>query len=102
MYYASLNGAGVATAFTVFSAGTAGLYGMATSKDFEGQGIGRALLRRCVDEAFERGVDVMTLQAATGSKAEEFYRNAGFTKAYVSRKWARKGGKAPKARAEEE
>lgn len=90
MYYASLNGAGVATAFTVFSAGTAGLYGMATSKDFEGKGIGRALLKHCADDAFERGVDVMTLQVATGSKAEKFYEKAGFEKAYIGRKWVKK------------
>lgn len=102
MYYASLNGAGAGTAFTVFSAGTAGLYGMATSKDFEGRGIGRALLKRCADEAFERGVDVMTLQAPTGSKAEKFYENAGFKKAYVGRKWVKKSGAGRKGRPEEE
>ncbi len=90
MYYASLNGAGVATAFTVFSAGTAGLYGMATSKDFEGQGIGRALLAHCAAEAFDRGVDVMTLQVPTGSKAERFYEGAGFQKAYVGRRFVKK------------
>ena len=92
MYYAALNGAGVATAFTVFSAGTAGLYGMATSKDFEGQGIGRALLSHCASETFERGVDVMTLQVPTGSKAERFYEGAGFKKAYVGRRWVKKKG----------
>lgn len=86
MYYANLNGAGVATAFTVFFAGTAGIYGMATSKDFEGRGIGRVLLQHAIDEAFVRGVDVLTLQVATGSKAESFYARAGFKKAYVARK----------------
>jgi GNAT superfamily N-acetyltransferase len=44
MFHASMHGAGVATAFLVYSAATAGLYGMATSRDFEGKGIGRALL----------------------------------------------------------
>lgn len=105
MYYASLNGAGVATAFTVFSGGTVGLYGMATSKDFEGKGIGRALLQHCLDDAFTRGIDVMTLQVATGSKAERFYEKAGFQKAYIGRKLVKKGSESSpnrKTRAEEE
>ena len=89
MYYASLNGAGVATAFTVFFAGTAGIYGMATSKDYEGKGIGRAVLKKAVDDAYGHGVDLLTLQVATGSKAEKFYERAGFEKAYVARKLAK-------------
>jgi GNAT superfamily N-acetyltransferase len=92
MYYASLNGAGVATAFTVFYAGTAGIYGMATSKGFEGMGIGRSILKVCQDEAFERGIDLLTLQVATGSRAEAFYEHAGFQKAYVARKLAKGAG----------
>ncbi len=95
MYYASLNGAGAATAFVVFSGGTAGLYGMATSKDFEGKGIGRAVLARCADDAFERGIDLMTLQVATGSKAESFYAKHGFEKAYIGRRLVKKGGDRP-------
>lgn len=102
MYYASLNGAGVATAFIVFSAGTAGLYGMATSKDFEGQGIGRALLAHCAAETFERGVDVMTLQVPTASKAERFYEGAGFQKAYVGRRFVKKKGEKPRGQPKEE
>lgn len=92
MYYANLNGAGVATAFTVFFAGTAGIYGMATSKDFEGKGIGRVLFNHAVEEAFVRGVDVLTLQAPTGSKAEAFYEKAGLQKAYIARKIVKSSG----------
>lgn len=102
MYYAALNGAGVATAFTVFSAGTAGLYGMATSKDFEGKGIGRALLAHCASEAFDRGVDVMTLQVPTGSKAERFYEAAGFQKAYIGRRFVKKKSERREAPGKEE
>jgi len=95
MYYAALNGAGVGTSFTVFSGGTAGFYGMATSKENEGQGIGRALLKRSIDEAFAEGVDEVTIQVATGSKAEAFYTKAGFKKAYVAHKVVKKSGGAP-------
>lgn len=92
MYIANLNGSGVATAFVVFSGGTAGLYGMATSKDFEGKGIGRALLSRCIEDSFARGIDLMTLQVATGSKAEKFYEKAGFQKAFIGRRVVKQGG----------
>jgi ribosomal protein S18 acetylase RimI-like enzyme len=92
MYYATLDGAGVATAFMVFYAGTAGIYGMATSKDYEGKGIGRSILKHCLDEAFERGIDLLTLQVATGSRAEAFYERAGFQKAYVARKYGKGAG----------
>lgn len=92
MYHAALNGAGVATAFIVFSAGTAGIYGMATSKDYQGKGLGRHVLSRCVEDAFERGVDVITLQVATGSRGERFYEKAGFQKAYIAHKYGKGAG----------
>ena len=92
MFYASLNGAGVATAFIVYSGATAGLYGMATSREFEGKGIGRAVLAHCANSAFHRGIDTMTRQVATGSKAEKFYERAGFKSAYVARRLVKKGG----------
>jgi GNAT superfamily N-acetyltransferase len=92
MYIANLNGSGVATAFVVFSGGTAGLYGMATSKDFEGKGIGRALLARCIQDSFSRDIDLMTLQVATGSMAEKFYAKAGFKTSFIGRRLVKKGG----------
>ncbi len=92
MYYAALHGGGVATAFLVFSAGTAGIYGMATSKEYQGKGLGRHVLKRCVDDAFDRGVDVITLQVATGSRGEMFYEKAGFKKAYVAHKFGKGAG----------
>jgi ribosomal protein S18 acetylase RimI-like enzyme len=102
MFQASLHGAGVATAFVVYSGATAGLYGMATSREFEGQGIGRALLGHCAAAAFKRGIDLMTLQVATGSKAEKFYQKAGFKAAYVARRLVKKGGTGKARSAEEE
>lgn len=92
MFYATLHGAGVATAFVVYSGATAGLYGMATSREFEGQGIGRAVLAHCANAAFHRGISTMTLQVATGSKAEQFYERAGFKRGYVGRRLVKRGG----------
>lgn len=102
MFIAIQDGAGVGTAFLVFSAGTAGIYGMATSKDYEGRGIGSALLRHSTEEAFGRGIDVLTLQVATGSRAEAFYERAGFKKAYVARKFSKSSALRSKRLAEEE
>lgn len=92
MYHAALNGAGVATAFLVFSGGTAGIYGMATSKDYQGKGLGRHVLNQCVKDAFDRGVDVITLQVASGTRGERFYEKAGFQKAYVAHKMGKGAG----------
>jgi GNAT superfamily N-acetyltransferase len=102
MFHASLHGAGVATAFIVYSAATAGLYGMATSREFEGQGIGRAVLKHCANAAFHRGIETMTLQVATGSKAEKFYGRAGFKTAYVARRLVKGGGSRERAATAEE
>ena len=102
MFYANLNGAGVATAFIVYSGATAGLYGMATSREFEGKGIGRAVLAHCANAAFHRGIDTMTLQVASGSKAEKFYEKAGFQSAYVARRLVKRGGTGKGARSAEE
>lgn len=102
MYLATMHGAGVATAFVVYSGATAGLYGMATSREFEGRGVGRALLAKCASDAFDRGIDLMTLQVATGAKAETFYGKAGFKRAYVARRLVKKGGGGKGARSAEE
>lgn len=44
----------------------------------EGQGIGRALLDRAVAWLFERGADEVVLATGPGTRADAFYREAGW------------------------
>ena len=45
----------------------------------QGQGIGTALLRQCCDELRELGLHEAILSTTPGTKAENFYRNRGWT-----------------------
>jgi predicted GNAT family N-acyltransferase len=52
------------------------LRGMATHPQYRGQGLGAALLRKCIEQARHAGGEVLWCNARTS--AIEFYRRAGF------------------------
>lgn len=45
----------------------------------EGRGIGRALLRKCCDDLMRRGHRHATLVTSPGTRAEQVYRDAGWS-----------------------
>ena len=52
------------------------LRGMATRADVQGRGLGRAVLRRCIEHVRERGAEVLWCNARVGALG--FYQRLGF------------------------
>ena len=51
---------------------------LCVSPEYQGQGVGKQILRRLEAELKERGVDGIYLLTARGSPAEAFYKRLGF------------------------
>jgi GNAT superfamily N-acetyltransferase len=85
LFYVGRHGTrAVGTALTLFTAGTAGLYAVATLADQRRQGVSTTLLRQAVTEALARGARTITLQVKQDSYVEDFYRNLGFERAFTT------------------
>jgi GNAT superfamily N-acetyltransferase len=54
--------------------------------DHEGRGIGRALLARACDVLREAGHGIATLGTEPGSRADRFYREAGWTALHIDKR----------------
>lgn len=54
------------------------LWALFVDPDFEGRGVGRALLQRLTDGLFECGREPINLSTAPGTRAERFYLAAGW------------------------
>jgi GNAT superfamily N-acetyltransferase len=54
--------------------------------DHEGRGIGRALLKRACDVLCEAGHRTATLSTESGSRADRFYREAGWTALHIDKR----------------
>ncbi len=76
---ATLDGVPVGAASARFQDGAVGIYGVATLERFRGRGVSTAILHAIVDEAQQRGCDLVFLSAMPGSYAEGFYTRLGFT-----------------------
>jgi len=62
-------------------------------KDMRGQGIGRTLLKACVQRARELAVPCVKLDSVRGF--ERFYRSFGFVEEFESRRYLRNGERLP-------
>jgi GNAT superfamily N-acetyltransferase len=66
-------------AFAMADLANANVYGLFVEPGYEGQGIGRRLHNTMLDWLFEAGVPKVWLSTETGTRAESFYRRAGWT-----------------------
>jgi GNAT superfamily N-acetyltransferase len=66
--------------FAAIHAESATVWALFVDPGCEGAGIGRALHRHMLDWARERGIERLTLSTAPKSRAESFYRRAGWSK----------------------
>jgi GNAT superfamily N-acetyltransferase len=64
--------------FAALDAGNESIWALFVDPKLEGRGIGRALLGGLLSHAERLGLRRLTLSTAGGSRAEEFYRRAGW------------------------
>lgn len=72
---------GSLTGFAGLDPQAASLWALFVDPRAERRGIGRALHDRMIREARSRGLDRLTLSTTGGTRAEEFYRRAGWSTA---------------------
>ena len=69
---------------------TGSIFSVGTLKEYRGQGIATALIRRALIDSMLQGNDLHTLQTNKGDRAEQLYQRLGFevdhTAAYYVRK----------------
>jgi len=69
---------GAILGFAALDLADAGVWALFVDPDHEGSGIGRALHDALLDAAAARGVAGLWLTTAPGTRAERFYRGAGW------------------------
>jgi GNAT superfamily N-acetyltransferase len=70
--------AGIVLGFAALDAASASVWALFVMPGSEGRGIGRALLAQTVAEARSRGLPALTLETASGTRAERVYRRGGW------------------------
>lgn len=69
---------GAVMAFAAVDADAASIWALFVDPAHEGRGLGRFLLDRLIAEAKARGIPALNLETAAGTRAEAFYRRAGW------------------------
>jgi GNAT superfamily N-acetyltransferase len=72
---------GVVLGFSAATRATATIWALFVHPDHEGRGIGRNLLDRAVDWLWSQGATEVGLTTGAGTRAEGFYRAAGWREA---------------------
>ncbi|HEX9963886.1 MAG TPA: GNAT family N-acetyltransferase [Allosphingosinicella sp.] len=67
--------------FAILDVAAASVWALFVAAEAEGMGIGRALHARLLEAALEQGLERLSLTTAPGTRAERFYREAGWTRA---------------------
>jgi GNAT superfamily N-acetyltransferase len=70
---------GAIQGFAALDADAASVWALFVAPDAEGQRAGRNLLERLIADARSRGLAALTLDTEAGTRAEAFYRAAGWT-----------------------
>lgn len=79
---ASLDGQPVGAASARFEAGVGGVYGVATLEGFRRRGVSTTILHAVVDEAGQRGCDLVFLSAEPDGYARQLYARLGFVEVF--------------------
>lgn len=56
----------------------AAIWALFTAPDFEGRGVGKAILRHMIQHARSLGTDTLRLTTTPGTRADQFYRRQGW------------------------
>lgn len=71
--------------FAAIDAGAASIWALFVDPAAEGQGIGRALHSRMIEWSKQRGIEKLSLGTQAGSRAVQFYRQAGWNQVGLTR-----------------
>ncbi len=71
---------GRVVAFAVADSSSRSIWALFVEPAFEGHGIGRRLLQQVTDHLFATGSAPINLSTEPGTRAEQFYRAAGWTR----------------------
>jgi len=71
---------GSVAGFGIADRASRSLWALFVDPDFEGRGVGRALLQRLTDGLFEAGREPINLSTAPGTRAERMYLAAGWAR----------------------
>jgi ribosomal-protein-alanine N-acetyltransferase len=89
---AEVDGSAVGYAGVMVIDTTADIQTIGVLPRFEGQGIGRAMLRELLDEARRRGAETVMLEVrADNPRAQQLYARFGFEQIHTRRKYYRDG-----------
>lgn len=78
-YLGVFRGEPAATLYLFFEGDEGGINWVATKRELRGKGIASAMMRRCVDDAKELGVRLLSLETGWDSAPERLYKRLGFT-----------------------
>jgi len=95
MLKARVGGSDVGVAGLLWYDKVAWIHSVLVSKEMRGQGIGRAMLRTCVQRSRDLKVPCVKLDSVRGF--ERFYKSFGFVEEYESRRFLRNGERFPMA-----
>jgi GNAT superfamily N-acetyltransferase len=66
--------------FAALDAEGSSVWALFVAPEAEGRGVGRGLMEALVEEARRRGLSALRLETEAGSRAERFYRAAGWSR----------------------
>lgn len=83
-YIGFLNGEALGTVLALENHYMLGIYAVATLAQHRKRGVSAAIMERAIRDALEKGIQAITLQVVQDSYVEDFYRNLGFKRIFVS------------------
>lgn len=87
-YIAYVDGEAAGTAHLLIDEAAAGIYAVATKRDFRRRGVCSTLIATAIQEAQAQQCDVIGLRTATNSDAHRLFASLGFEDAHTSVVWA--------------
>lgn len=87
LYYNNIP-ASVAT--LIYKDGYGGIYNVGTKKEYQNLGLGKQVMKKCIDEFNNLGGKILYLFTEANSKNEKWYYNHGFQTVFVNNQFVKK------------
>ena len=90
-YLAYVDGQPAGTLHLLCDEATAGIYAVATAKQFRRRGVATALISRAIADASSNGCEVIALSTEVRNDARHLYVSLGFEPLYETQMWTQRG-----------